>query len=235
MSQQSCLTCSNESCFVRRYANHHTKELINKSKNLLIFKNHQQILFEGSSVTGIFFIYSGNVKVYKGHPDTKDYQIIRLSKAGDILGHRGFGGSMIYPISATAITDCKLCFIPKDIFQEAMVHNHDLTYQLMMYYLSELNIAESKLYHYIRMSVKSRIADVILGLIQICGFQKTDDHLLCVSVSRKDIANMAGTTYETALRFLNEMTEDNVIEFQKKSIRIVDHKKLNEISLSNSE
>lgn len=228
----SCSQCPNAGCFIQQHCSKDWLRRIEEGKDLHEVKAGQRILFEGSSVTGIYFIYSGNVKVFKGQEGGKNYQIVRLSKAGDILGHRGYGNDMKYPVSAGALTDCRLCFIPNEVFLTALKANEKLAYELMMFYARELSVAESKMYHYVRMPVKSRVADVVLGLARICGFQKNDPKKIAVPVSRRDIANMAATAYETALRVLTEFGDKDILAYEGKYIRILNLGAIETISRS---
>lgn len=54
------------------------------------------------------------VKIVSGY-DTKNEQIIRLSSGGKIVSHRGISAKQ-YPVSAIALTDTVLTFIPSNIF-----------------------------------------------------------------------------------------------------------------------
>ncbi len=75
-----------------------------------------ELLFsEGDKVAGIYFIYSGKVKVHKKWGDDKEL-IVRFARNGDIVGHRGLGSDVLYPVSATTLEATDVCFIDLDFF-----------------------------------------------------------------------------------------------------------------------
>lgn len=229
-----CDTCDNRDCFINRFCSPEWKRKIAAAKTSALYKLDQRILFEGASVTGVHFIYSGAVKVYKGSVDA-NYQIIRLAKSGDILGHRGYGNHLKYPISASTIQDTVVCHVPNEVFFDALKANHELSFELMMFYARELNVAESKMFHYLRMPVRARLADVILGVAETCGFTADAPDMIAVKVPKRDLSNMAVTAYETALRTISDLEEKNLIRYEGKKLRILDHDGLERASRNEDE
>lgn len=189
------------------------KELIALKKTTLSVKKGRPIFREGEKVTGIFFLYSGYVKVHMQWPGQKDL-ILRFAAPGDILGHRGLGGSL-YPVTATTLEDSQLCYIPNDFLESSLKANPSLTWQLMHFYAAELQRTEQRMRDMVHMEVKGRIAG---ALLEIAG--------LLLTITRQDIASYAGTTYETVFKFFNELTKENIISTSGKNIRINDPEKL---------
>ncbi len=91
-----------------------------------------------------------------------------------------------------------------------------------MLYASELKKAEARIYDFAKMSVKARLADILLQIQDSHGVIHNKKGLLNIKISRKDLANMATTTYETTLRILAEMTKSRLIGFEGKNIKLLD-------------
>jgi len=183
-----------------------------------------ELLFrEGEIVTGIYFVYSGTVKVHKKWGDEKEL-IVRFAKAGDIVGHRGLGNDEFYPISATALEPSTVCFIDLEFFKSSLKVNHEFLYWLMMFFAEELKVSERKMRNMAHMQVKGRIAQALITLKEKFGITK-EGHIN-IELARQDIASFAGTTYETVFRIMNEFVHDKIINAEGKRISILDHKKL---------
>src|SRR4051812_48302289 len=101
--------CNLNDCFLCRHSAAEWKELIAIKKKTLFFRKGKSIFREGDEVKGIYFLFSGSIKVHQQWTGDKEL-IIRFAKAGDVLGHRGLAEAT-YPVSATAMEDSKLCFI----------------------------------------------------------------------------------------------------------------------------
>ena len=93
--------CDLRSCFLCRQCLPEWLPAIQAHRKNLTFKKGELIFHEGEPVRGIYFVYSGTVKVHKKWGTEKEL-IIRFARQGEIFGHRGLGQEAIYPISATA-------------------------------------------------------------------------------------------------------------------------------------
>lgn len=196
-----------------------------QEKNNIIQKG-ELIFKEGDKVNGIYFLYSGAVKVHKHWVDQKEL-IIRFTSTGDILGHRGLGAGELYPVSATALAESKACFITNNFLETTLKADHAFTFRLMQFYSKELQKAEMRMRNLALMEVKARISETLLELLNVFG--KNKDNYITVPVTRQDIAAYSGTTYETVFKFLKNLITSKIISVSGKSIRINDENKLRKI------
>lgn len=194
----------------------------NHRKNLSV-KKGEQIIKEGEPVTGVYFIYSGSVKVHKKWGE-KDI-IIRFATKGKIFGHRGLGvENSVYPISATALEATTFCFIEKEFFLATLRVNHELAFNLMMFYAEDLRESEEKMRNLALMSVKSRLAVAIFHLQDLFGLD--EQNCISIDLSRQDLAAFTGATYETVFRTMNDLVQEQLITLIGKKIQIRDAKGL---------
>jgi CRP-like cAMP-binding protein len=63
----------------------------------------------------------------------------------------------------------------------------------------------------------------------VFGYSVVEKNMLSYTLSRKDIANFAGTTYESVIRSLNTLEKMKVIRTNKKNIYILNNKLLDKI------
>jgi len=187
-------------------------------KNELLFK-------EDDPVQGIYYVHSGIVKVHKHWGEDKEL-IVRFAGKGDIVGHRGLGTELVFPVSATALETSVICFLPVDFFKASLAVNHDYLYRLTMFFADELKESEKKMRDIAHMSVKGRIANAILTLKQ--KFGATSEGQLGITISRQDFASYNGATYETVFRMMNEMVEEKAIKIDGKNIAVLSEDKLQE-------
>lgn len=220
------VSCDLSRCFLCTHCIPEWKELIAVKKKTLSFKKGEVIFKEGDKVNGIYFLYSGAAKVHKHWVEDKEL-IIRFTRAGDILGHRGLGLGEFYPVSATALAESKACFISNSFLETTLRTDPGFTYRLLQFYAIELQKAEMRMRNLALMEVKGRIAEALLELLDIYG--KNEDHHITVPVTRQDIAAYAGTTYETVFKFLKILTTAKIISATGKSIRIINETKLRKI------
>jgi CRP-like cAMP-binding protein len=182
-----------------------------------VAKKGEVIIKEGDPVTGVYFVNSGNVKVHKKWGDKE--LILRFANTSKIFGHRGIGNqTSFYPISATALEETSLCFVPIDFFISTIKVNHELAFKLLMFYADELQNSEKKMRELALMSVKSRLAVSLLSLSEQFGIN--GEGYVKIDMSRQNLAAYAGATYETVFRTLNDLVAEHLITLEGKKIRI---------------
>jgi len=217
--------CDLASCFLCRLSLPEWLPAIENNRVELKFKKGQVIFEEGAPVTGMYFVTSGLVKVHKHWGGSKEL-ILRFAKDGDIFGHRGFGRDRIFPITATALAPSVICFVDLAFFESSLKVNTTLAYQFMIFLASELQESEKNMRDLVHMPVKGRIALTLLKLLDKFGID--NNGFIHVSLSRQDVASVAGTTYETVFRVVSSLEEENLVATQGKLFKVLDAVRLKE-------
>jgi CRP-like cAMP-binding protein len=216
MQSDSCLT---NPCFLCQHCLPEWRNLNLIRKKNLVFKKGKKIFQEGEPVEGMYFITGGSVKISQAWGDQKEL-IIRFAKKGDVLGYRGFGGDLLYPVTATPLEDCHVCFVDNSYLETTIVANPNLAYQLMQLYARELQKAERRMRDLVHMDVKGRIVVAVFEIAAFFGTGELD--FIALPITRQDIASYAGTTYETVFKFFTELTSKNIISTSGKNLKIND-------------
>jgi CRP/FNR family transcriptional regulator len=214
--------CDLETCLLCRLCHKEWITAINTHRSNFKFNKGEVIFAEGEEVQGIYFVYEGTVKVHKHWGDKE--LILRFAKKGAIIGHRGLGKDLFYPVSGTAIEPTTVCFVDLNFFQASLKVNHEFLYELMQFFAAELKESERNMRNLAHMPVKGRIAQALLTLDEKFGC--TNHGFLDLTISRQDLASFAGTTYETVFRVLNELTQEQIIETKDKQIKILSREEL---------
>src|SRR6266498_785593 len=109
------MKCNLQTCSMCKNCKTEWLKAIDLNRKLIHFKKGEILFAEGEPVKGMYFIYTGLVKVHKKWNDNKEL-ILRFAKQGAIAGHRGLGTDTIYPVSATALSATDVCFVDIDFF-----------------------------------------------------------------------------------------------------------------------
>jgi len=219
--------CDTENCFLCKNCMNEWKPAIAVHKKNYKVKKGEIIFREGDPVTGIYFVYSGNVKVYKKWDEEKEL-IIRFAKDGAIFGHRGLGKNNVYPISAAALEPAIVCYMDLAFFEATLKVNTNLTYQLLQFFADELRESERRMRNLAHMPVKGRVAEALIALKNQFGITK--EGFINIELSRQDLASYAGATYETVFRMINELVNDKLISLSGKRIHIINEETLTELT-----
>lgn len=218
---RTCINCERKSCFINKYCSVEWKTLLTEHKTTFTIPPGTKIFTKGQTVDGIYSVYTGYIKVFEN--DEKSERIVDLVTGGQILGYRGLGNSKtLYSVSAETISECEITFFPLDIFKLAIKSNSELTFFLIDLLANKLRNIESRSRNFPKMQAKDKIIYALNNVIDAFGFDIADKKRLRYTLARKDIANIAGTTYETVIRVLSELDKQGVIELDGKSIKILE-------------
>src|ERR1700761_726884 len=157
--------CDLKSCFLCSSCLPDWIPAIAANKKNINLKKGQALFKEGDAVTGIYFVFSGAVKVHKKWDQEKDI-ILRFAKPGDIVGHLGLGSMPVYPVSATAIETATICYVDMPFFESTLNVNNGLVIKLMQFFANELHESENRMRNMAHMPVRERIAQALVSLIE---------------------------------------------------------------------
>ncbi|WP_264554121.1 Crp/Fnr family transcriptional regulator [Flavobacterium sp. N2038] len=218
VEQAVCYNCANENCFIKKHLHlEQMKQYVSK-KNSFVCKKTQQFITEGAPLQGLYFICSGKVKTVKTGINGRE-QIVRLTTNGDTIGFRGFGTSKRYLIGAYALEDTVLCNFSNETMMEILRHVPEFTYALMLFYAEELNKSENNIRKIAHMNVRERVIDLLLYIHRKFG---QINGLIDIELSRKEIADFAGTTEEQAIRILSSLKKEGLIKTEGKRVGILE-------------
>ena len=230
-SQLDCKTCAKRFTSVFCKVENDSLEQINDEKICTPYKKGQVIFHEGSRPFGIYCVNYGKIKLSKFGDDGKE-QILRLIKAGDLLGYRALLSQDKYSASAVAIEDSGVCFVPKELFMGILQKDGMLSMEIMKLLSDDLRKAELSITHLAQKPVRERLAEALLFIKETYGFED-DNATLNLKLSREELANLVGTATETVIRLLSDFKSDNIISLEGKKIKVISMHKL--VSTANLE
>ncbi len=213
----SCIDCKNKNSIFCSIPSDE-KEALGSDKLNTFYKKGETIFQEGSASHGLYCIYNGKVKLTKLGHDGKD-QVVRFSNTGDILGYRSLLNSEAYQATAVALEDSYICQLTKGNFLNSIKENTTLSLEVIKLLSSNLKNAENHLVNIAQKTAKERIVASILLLQEVFGFQE-DGESLNITLTRSEIADIAGTTSETIIRTLKKLSNESLIVLKGKKIII---------------
>lgn len=223
----ACTHCDNKSIFCN--LSEDNKEVLGTGKGHNFFKKGQTIFYEGNHTIGVFCVYSGKVKLSKLGKDGKE-QIVRFSKPGDIIGYRALLSNEPYQATAIALEDSYICMISKEKFLSLLDDNTKLSTSIIQLLSKDLKGAEQNLIDLTQKSVKERIVESLVLIINTFGF-KADNKTIALSLSRQELANIAGTSSESTIRTLATLNKEGVIKLVGRNIVVHDFDHLKKLML----
>jgi CRP/FNR family transcriptional regulator, polysaccharide utilization system transcription regulator len=221
-----------EQCIVRQFSSLkalNKEELVKMAecKTSYTIKKGEPIFEEGETLKGIFCVKDGVCKLSKLSPNGKD-QIIKLVKPGELLGQRSMISEESANLSAVALEDMEVCFIPKSEILGFFNDNNQFSMNVMKTICGDLKEADDHTVSMAQKTVKERLAETLVYLQE--SFGTNEDGSLQIQLSRDELAGMIGTATESCIRLLSDFNKLGHIELVGKKIKITDLNKLKKIS-----
>jgi CRP/FNR family transcriptional regulator, cyclic AMP receptor protein len=198
-------------------------QALTSDRNTNKYKKKQVIYSEGNHPGRLYFIIKGKVKTFKTNDDGKELTI-DLYNEGDFLGHIALLEGGTYKETAAAMDDCELAIIPREDFEELLNNNREVMLKFIRLLAKNIADKEEQLLGLAYNSLRKRVADALLTLQK--KYSKPGDAPFSISISREDLANIAGTATESLIRTLSDFKSEKLIDIHDGSIFIVNEKKL---------
>lgn len=225
MSDSRC-----ENCIVRQFNSLRAMskdelKMVSDSKIFKTLKKGEALFQEGDKLNGVYCVRGGVSKLSKLSANGKD-QIVKLATKGEVMGQRSIIAEECANLSAVAVSDMEVCFIPKESIATTLQKNPNFTIEVLRHMAHDLKEADDVIVNMSQKTVKQRIAQAFLYLQK---FGLDEDGYFLLTLSREDIANVVGTATESAIRIISEFKKKGFIKASGKRIGIADAKKLEDL------
>jgi len=177
---------------------------------------------EGEPARYVYLIRRGRVKVTRTSHDGKDL-IIGFFGRGDFVGCCCLLEAVKLPCAASAVRPTEvLCLPQKDYF--ALLHEHpELAIKALQEVTKKLRVAHHKMKNLALDLVERRVVAAVLELSDRFGAElEIGSRVIRCRVTRLELAQMAGTTLESASRTMSKLRRAGWIRSSKEGIVLLD-------------
>lgn len=199
--------------------------LINKKKTQLLYEKGENLFKQGAFAPFVLYVLEGLVKVYIQTGARRQINV-NIARAGDFLAFSSVFGNETYNYSAMALKDSRICMIDKVALKEVLMRNSAFAMQIT----SRNYRVENQLLEIIKnLSYKQMRGKLATALCYLSSEEFLSENIF-ETLTRQDIADFAGITQESAVKFLKELEREDLLKLEGKNISITNREKLKMIS-----
>lgn len=194
---------------------------------LSAYQKGATIFEEGDRAERIHFLFLGKVKIVKAGHD-RDL-ILEILGPGEPVGAVAVFERRPFPATAVALEPAGVLSIPERPFFQLIEKRPEITRRLLAgltLRLMQLN----RRFADMTGSVEHRIGRLFSTLAERMGQKRGEGVFVPLSLSRQDIADLVGTTIETAIRVMSRWQKEDLVETDKKGFLIRNPAALREIA-----
>ncbi|MDQ3168928.1 MAG: Crp/Fnr family transcriptional regulator [Acidobacteriota bacterium] len=183
-------------------------------------------IFEQDQAADAFYtIASGRVKIFKMLPTGKD-MILEVFGAGDPLGAIAVYDGRPFPASAVALEETVCVTIPRSVFFSLLEEHPSLVRGLMLGMTVRMVELTNRLAELSGSRIEPRFARLFLKLAAEMGREERGGTFVPLVLSRQELADMTGTTIETAIRIMSRWGKQDIVRTEKDGFVIMDSARL---------
>jgi CRP-like cAMP-binding protein len=186
------------------------------------YQRDDYIFFEGDGPEWFHIVKEGRVKLVKHSNTGKD--VILQVLAPSLFDRKP------YATSAQAMEPSTILKLSRKDFLYFFGRHPFVATEMIMELGRQLREAHAAIKSLAVDRVEQRIANILLKLADKLGTPAEGGTLLNLSLTRQDLADMAGTTVETTIRVMSRFTKTKIIKPVKGKIFILKPKFLQKIS-----
>jgi CRP/FNR family transcriptional regulator len=188
--------------------------------------HHQTLYTAGENAETFSFVLTGAFKLVRPTPRGED-AIVYFATPGDVIG----GLVMLkpagtFPVSAIALGPSTVLVLPRSTYANGWARNAKVQLKLNSALYSRMSVLQEDKAN-AKLSLQKRIASFLLSLLskQPAGSGKR----LSIPLTRQEIADSVGSSVESVIRTMSEMSQNGLIHTEDKQIEILRADKIAEL------
>ncbi len=200
-------------------------ELVRASKTQVLFRKDDNLTKQGAFASYVLFMIDGYAKQYLEGDSIKNYNL-RIIKQGEFIGLSAVFSENTFNYSSVALTDCHVFLVEKEAIARVIKQNGMFGFSIIKRYCEQNTNLMNTVRNLMYKQMNGRMADTLLYLDSL----KDEKAEIFQLLSRKDLADFAGISTESAVKLLKSFEKDGLIKLQEKDITLVNHDVLVELS-----
>ena len=200
-------------------------DLVRASKTQVFFRKGDSLTKQGAFASYVLFVIKGLAKQYLEGDGSKNFNL-RIIQPGEFVGLSAVFTKNTFNYSSVALTDCQVYLVEKDAIASVIKVNGMFGFNIIKRYCEQNSNLFEVLRKVMYKQMNGRMADTLLYL----DLFKHENPEIFQLLSRKELADFAGISTESAVKLLKSFEKDGLIILDEKNIRIVNRESLIELS-----
>ena len=174
------------------------------------FRAHHVIFREGDASDTCYVVESGHARAVREHPDGRSIALAHFGP-GDIFGELAIFDDERRSATIEAIEDVAAIAILGADMRRLLREHNDISYKLVISLGRRLRETNERLSRQSFQTVQSRVAGVLAQLVEQARAEGAEDGDVLVVVTQAEVAQLAGSSRESASRFLAVLERAGIV------------------------
>ena len=207
----------------------HDLEEYNRFLEVKEFKKGDILFQEGDPPAHLLFVLEGELKIFKEYASGKS-AILGIFGEGETIAEVAVIDGKTYPASCQAVISGKAAYMKRDDAVRILTSNPKIAFRIMTGLSNKLRTITSDLGSMSVQSVIRRLSRFLLKMADKMGVEGRRGVSVELFLTRKDMAECIGTSFEVAVRALGKLQSESILEIDGKSVLIKDAEGLKKLA-----
>ncbi len=189
----------------------------------------ETLLADGTAPESFFVVTSGRLKMCRPTPAGRNL-ILALAGPGEPVGVSGALSGEASTASWEAVVDSELLEVRRQDLYALLGRRPELVAELLPWLTRQLMECRNCLVETSCSRVESRFAALFLGLAEKAGQLVEEGAAIALPLSRQELADLTGTTLETAIRVMTRWARQGVVATRRDGFVLLDRARLEALS-----
>jgi CRP/FNR family transcriptional regulator len=176
---------------------------------------------EGDPGETSYVISQGAVRVTRDHTDGRTITLAELRR-GDIFGELALFGSETRSATIEALEETSALALLAGDLRRLLERNPGIAADMLSYLAARLREANERISRQSFQSVAGRVASALLGQVASLRMQGAPERDVEIKATQAEIAQLAGTSRESASRFLATLERAGVVTLGRGKVTVHD-------------
>jgi len=200
-------------------------ELVRASKTQVLFRKDDNLTKQGAFSSYVLFVINGLAKQYLEGDGGRSFNL-RIIRPGEFVGLSSVFAKNTFQYSSVSLTECQVYLIEKAAISRVIGQNGHFALGIIRRYCEQNGNLLDTVSDLMYKQMNGRLAGTLLYLNGL----KSDYPVIFQLLSRKDLAEFAGISMESAVKLLKTFEKDGLLELHDKDILLKDIPTLGEIN-----
>ena len=183
---------------------------VNGGRSISKYRMNQKVFSQGTPADAVFYIQKGKVKVTVVSEQGKE-AVVAVLGSDEFCGEGCLNGQPVRLATATAITECEIMRLEKDIMVRVLHEEPAFSEMFVSHLLARTIRVEADLVDQLFNSSEKRLARALLLLANFGKDGRPEP--IIAKVSQETLAEMIGTTRSRVSFFMNKFRKLGLIDY----------------------
>lgn len=176
---------------------------------------------EGDEGSSCYVVRSGSLKATKTHSDGRTIALTEL-RPGDMFGELALFSGETRSATIEALEATTTLALLADDIRRLLLGQPDIAIKMLAGLAERVRGANERIASQSFQGVQGRVAGVLLAQVEARRDELEEDGTVVVNATQSDIAQLAGSSRESASRFLATLERANVVTLQRGKVLVRD-------------